>query len=134
MRRSQKRLTAQAIEIRSEVRSLRNRLILQRNVIEHYRRTILPLREQIVDLTLKEYNFMLTGAFDLLVAKQQEFEAFQKYLEALRDYWMIRADLQRSLGGRLPDSQTTQNSIQSNQDTATKWPHQDTRMKMSAEK
>ena len=134
LRRSQKRLTARAIEIRSEVRSLRNRLILQRNVIEHYRRTILPLREQIVDLTLKKYNFMLTGAFDLLVAKQQEFEAFQKYLMALRDYWIIRADLQRSLGGRLPDSQRTQNGIQNNQDSVAKRPHQDTRMKLSAEK
>ncbi len=103
LRRSQKRLTAQAIAIRSEVRSLRNRLIMQRNMADHYRRTVLPLREQIVDLTLKNYNYMLTGAFDLLIAKQQEFEAYQKYLEAIRDYWIIRADMQRSLGGRLPD-------------------------------
>jgi len=102
LRRSQKRLTAQAIEIRSEVRSLRNRLIMQRNLIDHYRRTVLPLREQIVDLTLKNYNYMLIGAFDLLMAKQQEFEAYQKYFEAVRDYWIIRADMQRSLGGRLP--------------------------------
>jgi cobalt-zinc-cadmium efflux system outer membrane protein len=102
LRRSQKRLTAQAIEIRSEVRSLRNRLIMQRNLIDHYRNTVLPLRERIVDLTLKNYNYMLMGAFDLLMAKQQEFEAYQKYLEAVKDYWIIRADLQRSLGGRLP--------------------------------
>jgi cobalt-zinc-cadmium efflux system outer membrane protein len=121
LRRSQKRLTAQAIDIRSEVRSLRNRLIMQRNIIDHYRHTVLPLREQIVDLTLKNYNYMLTGAFDLIMAKQQEFEAYQKYLEAIRDYWIIRADMQRSLGGRLPDhmrsghdsepDRTTQNKI-----------------------
>jgi cobalt-zinc-cadmium efflux system outer membrane protein len=134
LRRSQKRLTAQAIDIRSEVRSLRNRLIMQRNVIGHYRGTVLPLREKIVNLTLKKYNYMLLGAFDLLAAKQQEFEAYQKYLEALRDYWMIRADLQRSLGGRLPGSQMTQDSIQNNQDSGAKLPHQDTRMKLSAEK
>ncbi|MBT8363319.1 MAG: TolC family protein [Deltaproteobacteria bacterium] len=102
LRRSQNRLTAQAIDIRSEVRSLRNRLIMQRNIINHYRKTVLPLREQIVDLTLKNYNYMLTGAFDLIMAKQQEFEAYQKYLEAVRDYWIIRADMQRSLGGHLP--------------------------------
>jgi cobalt-zinc-cadmium efflux system outer membrane protein len=102
LRRSQKRLTAQAIEIRSEIRSLRNHLVMQRNLIEHYRNTVLPLREQIVDLTLKNYNYMLKGAFDLLMAKQQEFESYQKYLEALRDYWIIRTDMQRSLGGRLP--------------------------------
>jgi cobalt-zinc-cadmium efflux system outer membrane protein len=112
LRRSQKRLTAQAIEIRSEVRSLRNRLIMQRNIIDHYRRSILPLREQIVDLTLKNYNFMLTGAFDLIMAKQQEFEAYQKYLEAIRDYWNIRADIQRSLGGRLPGHMQGRQTIQ----------------------
>jgi cobalt-zinc-cadmium efflux system outer membrane protein len=102
LRRSQKRLTAQAIEIRSEVRSLRNHLVMQRNLIDHYRRTVLPLKKQIVDLTLKNYNYMLTGAFDLLVAKQQELEAYQKYIEAHRGYWIVRADMQRSLGGRLP--------------------------------
>ncbi|MBT8371154.1 MAG: TolC family protein, partial [Deltaproteobacteria bacterium] len=112
LRRSQKRLTAQAIGIRSEVRSLRNRLIMQRNLVDHYRRTVLPLREQIVDLTLKNYNYMLTGAFDLLMAKQQEFEAYQKYLEAIRDYWIIRSDMQRSLGGRLPGHMHSKQTIQ----------------------
>ena len=113
LRRSQKRLTAQAIDIRSEVRSLRNRLIMQRNLINHYRGSVLPLREQIVDLTLKNYNYMLTGAFDLLMAKQQEFEAYQKYLEAVRDYWIIRADMQRSLGGRLPNFIQSQHDVRS---------------------
>jgi cobalt-zinc-cadmium efflux system outer membrane protein len=112
LRRSQKRLTARAIEIRSEVRSLRNRLLMQRNLIDHYRRTVLPLREKIVDLTLKKYNYMLMGAFDLLIAKQQEFEAYQKYLEALRDYWIIRADMQRSLGGRLPAYTQSKGDVQ----------------------
>jgi cobalt-zinc-cadmium efflux system outer membrane protein len=134
LRRSQKRLTAQAIDIRSEVRSLRNRLILQRNVVDHYRRTVLPLREKIVDLTLKEYNFMLTGAFDLLAAKQQEFATYQKYIEAIRDYWIIRADMQRSLGGRLPDSELKQSDNQSYPDAVTKLPKQDIRVNKSVAK
>lgn len=113
LRRSQKRLTAQAIDIRSEVRSLRNRLIMQRNLINHYRGSVLPLREKIVDLTLKNYNYMLTGAFDLLLAKQEEFEAYQKYLEAVRDYWIIRTDMQRSLGGRLPSLMKSQINVRS---------------------
>jgi cobalt-zinc-cadmium efflux system outer membrane protein len=45
---------------------------------------------------------MLVGTFDLLTAKQQEFNAYAKYLEAVRDYWVIRAHLGRALGGRLP--------------------------------
>ena len=55
---------------------------------------------------------MLTGAFDLLMAKQQEFAAYQKYLEAIRDYWIIRADMQRSLGGRLPGHMHSRQAIQ----------------------
>ncbi|MGD2186423.1 MAG: TolC family protein, partial [Desulfobacterales bacterium] len=127
LRRSQNRLTAQAIEIRSEVRSLRNRLIMQRNLIKHYRSSVLPLREQIVDLTLKNYNYMLTGAFDLLMAKQQEFEAYQKYLEAVRDYWIIRADMQRSLGGRLPSHVQSRQHIQSDMAAENYQKHQDVR-------
>jgi cobalt-zinc-cadmium efflux system outer membrane protein len=127
LRRSQKRLTAQAINIRSEVRSLRNRLLMQRNVVDHYRRTVLPLREKIVDLTLKEYNYMLVGAFDLLIAKQEEFEAYQKYLEAIRDYWIIRADLQRSLGGRLPAAELSQSDIPTLPNAVAIMPIEDTR-------
>ena len=128
LRRSQNRLTAQAIDIRSEVRSLRNRLIMQRNIIDHYRHTVLPLREQIVDLTLKSYNYMLTGAFDLIMAKQQEFEAYQKYLEAVRDYWIIRADIQRSLGGRLPDHMYSRHDSGPDMTTPNKIRNQDVRV------
>ncbi len=127
LRRSQNRLTAQAIDIRSEVRSLRNRLIMQRNIIDHYRHTVLPLREQIVDLTLKNYNYMLKGAFDLIIAKQQEFEAYQKYLEAIRDYWIIRADMQRSLGGRLPDHMQSRHDSEPDMTTQNKITKQDVR-------
>jgi len=102
LRQSQAKLKARAIEIRSEIRSLRNRLIMTRNLIDHYRKVILPLREQIVDLTLQKYNYMLVGTFDLLIAKKQQFDDYQKYIETVRDYWIIRTDMARAAGGRLP--------------------------------
>jgi len=102
LRREINELTALAVDIRSEVRLLRDKLIMQRYLIDHYKSVILPLRQRIVSLTLEKYNYMLVGAFDLLAAKQQEFTAYAKYLEAVRDYWIIRADLGRALGGRLP--------------------------------
>jgi cobalt-zinc-cadmium efflux system outer membrane protein len=100
---------------------------MQRHIIDHYRHTVLPLREQIVDLTLKNYNYMLTGAFDLIMAKQQEFEAYQKYLEAIRDYWIIRSDMQRSLGGRLPGSMHSYQNIQPEMASDNKITKQDVR-------
>jgi len=105
LRQSQARLKARAIAIRSEIRSLRNRLIMTRNQIDHYRKVILPLREQIVELTLQKYNYMLVGAFDLLIAKKQQFDDYQKYIETVRDYWIIRTDMARAAGGRLPGAQ-----------------------------
>jgi cobalt-zinc-cadmium efflux system outer membrane protein len=105
LRQSQKRLKAQAIEIRSEIRSLRSHLIMARNLIDHYRKVILPLREHIVDLTLQKYNYMLVGTFDILIARQQEFDDYQKYIETVRDYWIIRTDMVRAAGGRLPGAQ-----------------------------
>ena len=97
-------ITALAINIRSEVRELRDRLIHFRRLAEHYRATVIPLRERIVDLAQREYNYMLVGAFDLLAAKQQEFDAYEEYIAAVTGYWTARADLQRAVGGRLPDT------------------------------
>jgi cobalt-zinc-cadmium efflux system outer membrane protein len=102
LRQSQKKIYALAVDIRSEVRTQRNMLMMTRNLIEHYKAVIMPLRKRIVSLTMQKYNYMLSGTFELLTVKQQEFEDHQKYIEAVRDYWIIRAELQRTLGGRLP--------------------------------
>ncbi len=101
-RQSTQRRDALAIAIRSEVRALRDRLLTTRRLVEHYRDVLLPLRERIVELTQQQYNFMLSGAFELILAKQIEFDAYQAYLEAIRDYWITRAQLQQAVGGRLP--------------------------------
>jgi len=103
------------IEIRSEVRRLRNRLITQRNIVNHYKNNILPLRERVVQLTLQQYNYMLIGAFDLIVAKQMEFNAYQKYIESVRDYWIYRAEMQRSLGGKFPNDGQKEKEVHEHQ-------------------
>ena len=85
LRQGQKRLAAQAVNIRSEVRSLRARLMMQRHLVAHYKEVVLPLQERIVHLTLQEYNYMLTGVFDLLIARQNELDNYQRYIETVRD-------------------------------------------------
>jgi len=55
---------------------------------------------------------MLVGVFELLLAKQQEFDAYQGYLEAVRDYWLARVDLMRAVGAQLPsDSASTESTV-----------------------
>lgn len=99
LRQRENRLAALAVDIRAEVRSLRDRLMLARYRIEHVLKTIIPLRERAVALTQEQWNFMLVGAFELIESKRREFEAYQDYIDAVRDYWITKSELVRSLGG-----------------------------------
>lgn len=100
-RASERRLQALSINARSEVRLAGVRLTTARRVVDHYRKTVVPLRESIVQETQLFFNGMFTGLYQLLEAKKSEAEAKQGYLEAVRDYWMARADLERAAGGGL---------------------------------
>lgn len=96
------RQDALAVEIRSEARAARSRLLSARAVSEHYRTVLLPLRERIVALSQQHYNAMTLGVYQLLAARQGEVNAYREYIESVRDYWIARSDLERVLGGRLP--------------------------------
>ena len=62
---------------------------------------MIPLRERIVALAMRHHDAMLLGVYQVLLAKQAEVNAYREYIEAVRDYWIALADLERALGGRL---------------------------------
>lgn len=105
---SEDRLTALAIEIRSEVRGLRTRLLLSRRVADRYRAVLVPTYQRIVQLSQEQYNFMLIGIFQVLEARKDEMRTYRDYVNHVRDYWITRARLERAIGTRvstkLPDS------------------------------
>lgn len=101
LRQSQQRLSSLAIDIRSEVREVRNRLLTARNMVKYYQEVILPLRLRIVDESQLYYNGMLIGVYELLLTKQNQINAGREYIETLRDYWIAESDLERAVGGRL---------------------------------
>ena len=101
LRQAERRLEAQAIDIRSEVREARDRLLAKKDLATYYRDELIPERTRVLDLTLEHYNAMLKGAYDLLLAKQNQLTADRGYIDALRDYWIARADLERAVGGSL---------------------------------
>ena len=45
---------------------------------------------------------MLLGVYQLLQAKQNEINSYREYIEAVRDYWIARADLDKAVGAHLP--------------------------------
>lgn len=104
LRQSEQRYAALAIEARSQVRRARNHMLAARKRAEYEHAVVLPLRQQILQETLLRYNGMLVGVFQLLQAKEAEIEAGQEYIESLLEYWMARTELERAVGGRLPDA------------------------------
>ena len=61
----------------------------------------MPLRHQIVQQNQLQFNAMQVGIFELLQSKQAEIDAGREYVEALKDYWVARAELERAVGGRI---------------------------------
>jgi cobalt-zinc-cadmium efflux system outer membrane protein len=106
LRAAQHRADALAISIRSQVRQARSRLMAARMTVDCYARTLVPLRERIVALSQEQYNAMLLGVYQLLQAKQNETNSYREYIEAVRDYWIARADLERAIGTRLAKGET----------------------------
>jgi cobalt-zinc-cadmium efflux system outer membrane protein len=103
-RQGENELQALAIDVRSDVRSTRARVLTARAVVEDYGNVIVPNRESIVKLSQQSYDAMLLGVYQLILAKQNEFQAYREYIEALRDYWIATSDLERAIGGRVAPS------------------------------
>ena len=101
LRQSQQQYQALAIEIRSQVRAARNRMAAARARAEYYRRVVLPLRAKVVDQTQLQFNGMFASVFQLLQAKQAQIDAGREYIEALRNYWIARSELEKAAGGSL---------------------------------
>lgn len=99
---AERRRAAVAIDARSEVRTATLRLATARQVAEHYRDIVLPLRTRILEQTQLHYNGMFVGLYQLVAAKREEIDAHRGYIESVRDYWMARAELERAAGGRIP--------------------------------
>ncbi|MGZ3420480.1 MAG: TolC family protein [Polyangiales bacterium] len=102
LRKAKAREWALAVEIRADVRESRVRVTTSRDLVELYGKEIVPLREKVVTLSQEYYDAMLLGVYQLLAAKQAEVEAYRSYIEALRDYWIARADLELAIGGPIP--------------------------------
>jgi len=101
VRQARARQAELAVNIRAEVRALRNRLDVAHRSAEHYRTILLPLREKGLKESQLRYNAMLLGVFQLLQARRDQIEAYQAYLDTVRDYWITRAELERASGGSL---------------------------------
>jgi len=90
-------------ETASQLRAARATLAEARARAEYFRDVIVPRRTRILELTKLEHNAMLIGVFQLLQAKQNEMQARRDSIDAQREYWTARTDLDRALQGVASD-------------------------------
>ncbi len=102
MRRSAFTVAALESQVRLEVRLSRSALVASRKTAERYRTALIPLSRRVAAETLKHYDFMLLGVYDVLRTRRDELEAQSEYIDAQRDYWTAWSELERALGGRIP--------------------------------
>ncbi len=100
MRRQERLHDMTAIQIRALAQTTAATLAASRERVAFYRSVLLPLRERVVSETQLQYNAMNAGVFQLIAAKRDQVETGRAYVEALRDYWIARAEHEQLLAGR----------------------------------
>ena len=104
LRQTQERYAAQAVELRAAVRAARHRKLAARRQALYHRDILLPLHQRITQESLRQFNAMELGLFDLLRVRKQQAEAGGRYIQALRDYWLARTDLELIFSGGAPST------------------------------
>ena len=92
-------LAAKAVAARSEVREQYEEYRLGWDLVQHYRRTVVPGRKVISDEQLLRYNGMLVGVFELLADARDQIAAVIAAIEAERDWWEAETALEMTLLG-----------------------------------
>lgn len=116
---AQARVQLADLNATNAVRTGSRALAEHRQIVALHRDALIPQRERIVERSQQEQNFMLIGVFELVQAKVEEYDAYQSYLEAVRDYWLARVDLMRAVGQRLPSDAASGEPTPSVQDILT---------------
>lgn len=74
-------------------------LHLNHQAVRQYRDEILILHERLVEETLRQYNAMNVGIFELLQARRNHLHAQADHIDARRRFWMAYIDFNHLLGG-----------------------------------
>lgn len=84
---------ALATNLRSHARLARFEYLNSLRQIRYYHHVIVPLAEQITNLTHLQYNAMQLGVFSLLTAKQNELQKKSVSILKEKNYWISKLDL-----------------------------------------
>jgi len=89
-----------AINARSEVRQAYAGYRSAFDIAKHYQEEIVPLRKRISEENQYRYNGMMIGVFELLADARAQIGSVDGYIQALRDYWVAKSDLEMAMIGK----------------------------------
>lgn len=101
MRRQAQLLRARGVQVRAAARTAIMRVAATRDRANYFKNVLLPTRQRILNQTQLQFNAMNLSVFQLLLAKRDHVETARLYVEALRDYWLARAEAEQLRSGRL---------------------------------
>jgi len=73
---------------------------LARQQVQAYREGLIPEREAVVARLTEQANFMLVDTFAVLLARQQEYAAWDGYVDAQLSFWTAHVELLRAMGSQ----------------------------------
>jgi cobalt-zinc-cadmium efflux system outer membrane protein len=97
----QHRYAELAVRVRSAARAARHRFVTARERLQFVETTLLPARQAVLAESLLQYNAMALGVLTLLQAQRDLIGAQRAAVEARRDYWLARLELEQVLAGRM---------------------------------
>ncbi len=103
-----------SIDARSEVRQAYGSYRSAFDIARHYRDEVVPLRKRISEENQYRYNGMMIGVFELLADARAQIGAVREYIQALRDFWIAKADLDMAMTGKPSLSMPAGPSMNSN--------------------
>ena len=101
LRQAQDRLETLVVDVRSQIREFRDELVSKREIARSYQEELLPIQRRILSDSLRNYNAMQISDFELFSVKAEEERTEREYVEAVRDYWITRTQLEEAVGGNL---------------------------------
>jgi cobalt-zinc-cadmium efflux system outer membrane protein len=103
MRQQEQLYAAMGVRVRAAMRAVQGRASTARERAVYLKNVLLPMRERILNDTQLQFNAMNASVFQLLIARRDQIETGRAYVEALREYWLAKADLEQLRAGRIPE-------------------------------
>lgn len=97
-------LAGLATQVANEVAARRAEVLVQREAVAVHARALVERRERIVELTQQRADFMLVGSFELILARRQQMDAWQAWVEGVARLGTAQVRLAQALGRAAPEA------------------------------